>query len=118
MVFGIWKEGMVDKCLGRYGVPDESLVRMDMERGKEETNINEMDDTGNGELIRTHKSHRTYGPAFGLHLHSRLNRMNIPPRSDIWLIHRRALRCINMMMNDTCHYITTILFIQPEILLE
>lgn len=60
MVFGIWKEGMVDKCLGRYGVRDESLVRMDMERGKEETNINEMDDTGNGELIRTHKSHRTY----------------------------------------------------------
>lgn len=45
MVFGIWKEGMVDKCLGRYGVRDESLVRMDMERGKEETNINEMDDT-------------------------------------------------------------------------
>lgn len=76
-----------------------------------------MDDTGNGELIRTHKSHRTYGPAFGLHLHSRLNRMNIP-RSDIWLIHRHALRCINMMMNDTCHYITTILFIQPVILLE
>lgn len=45
MVFGIWKEGMVDKFLGRYGVRDESLVRMDMERGKEETNIM-MDDTG------------------------------------------------------------------------
>lgn len=41
MVFGIWKEGMVDKFLGRYGVRDESLVRMDMERGKEETNIND-----------------------------------------------------------------------------
>lgn len=50
MLFGIWKEGMVDNCFARYGTRDESLVRMDMESGKEETNINEMDDTGNGEL--------------------------------------------------------------------
>lgn len=41
MVFGIWKEGMVDNCFARYGTRDESLVRMDMESGKEETNIND-----------------------------------------------------------------------------
>lgn len=37
MVFGIWKEDMLDNCLARYGVRDESLVRIDMgKRGREE----------------------------------------------------------------------------------
>lgn len=37
MVFGIWEEDMLDNCLARYGVRDESLVRIDMrKRGREE----------------------------------------------------------------------------------
>lgn len=76
------------------------------------------DDTENGVLIRTTKgSHRTLGPAFGLHFRPRLNQCEYPR------VRHHCVRACNEqamnMMNDTCHYIiTAVLFIQPAIALE